>query len=479
MTQTFLQRNKKKSLLAALLLFLRERKILVLLLLLVLVASTVFVSPSSWVTGLPGGARFAAGVAWVAGKLGVDTSKWGLSGRDRRSYDDLLAAFRAAKAGANGAGAVGWGAFFGRGSGSAAGASSLDFVKGSKDDLAGNPAAGGKPGGGGPARDVAAVNPGDEAGGKDGQGVALTDGDLGGEREGWVKSAFAGGFMNGLLGGGSGDAALSGGAYAGRGFFSGTGGAASATGTDIAKSALANAGSVSVPKSTIVGAAKGRLSAIRASEVQSRAMNGAARAGDINGRAAYKALLHGLTRAQLVTGGCSSANPASDASCPVANSIPTEYATTNTGAIYDGNQVTGDTTGILTAPEVDTVQTPDLPDAGIAQGYEDQANQLQEQAKKCQDAQAQYGPQEDQLNQQMQDLRDQFAAADCGSGGCSKSKARHCQHIGDQMQGLCGQFSAVACQEAQACGQTCSNDCAGSGGVNNKSHYTSGGTTTE
>src|SRR4051812_48387999 len=66
---TFLQRNKKKSALALLLLFLRERKILVLLLLLLFMASSVFLTPSSWLTGLPGGARFAAGVAWMAGKL--------------------------------------------------------------------------------------------------------------------------------------------------------------------------------------------------------------------------------------------------------------------------------------------------------------------------------------------------------------------------------------------------------------------------
>src|SRR3569832_1231449 len=85
---TFLQRNKKKSALALLLLFLRERKILVLLLLLVFLASTVFISPSSWITGLPDGTRFAAGVAWLAGKMGVDVSRWGLGGPGKHSNTD-------------------------------------------------------------------------------------------------------------------------------------------------------------------------------------------------------------------------------------------------------------------------------------------------------------------------------------------------------------------------------------------------------
>ncbi|MEQ1902523.1 MAG: hypothetical protein ABL866_17540, partial [Devosia sp.] len=71
---TFLEKNKKKSALAALLLFLRTRKTVVALLLLVAIASFLFVSPSNLLLSIPGGDRAAAGMAWLAGKVGVDTS---------------------------------------------------------------------------------------------------------------------------------------------------------------------------------------------------------------------------------------------------------------------------------------------------------------------------------------------------------------------------------------------------------------------
>src|SRR4051812_31165272 len=136
--ETFLEKNKKKSLLALLLLFLRQRKLLVLLFVLLLGASMLFM-PSSWVTSFPGGARFAAGVAWIAGELGVDVSRWGIGSEGRRSYADLLEAFRHAKAGEGNGRGAGWGAFFGRGAGSggAGTESSLDLVKGSRSDLEG------------------------------------------------------------------------------------------------------------------------------------------------------------------------------------------------------------------------------------------------------------------------------------------------------------------------------------------------------
>src|SRR3989338_1186657 len=128
---TFLEKNKKKSALAALLLFIRTRKTVTALLLLVALASFLFVSPSNLILSFPGGARVAAGVAWIAGKVGVDTSKWGLAG-GKRDYGDLLAAFRSAK---EGGGKAGWAAFMRGADAEAArraggGTGSLGFVKG-------------------------------------------------------------------------------------------------------------------------------------------------------------------------------------------------------------------------------------------------------------------------------------------------------------------------------------------------------------
>lgn len=463
MTATFLDRNKKKSALAALLLFLRERKVLVLLLFLVLAASTVFLSPSSWITGLPGGARLAAGVAWIAGKAGVDVSKWGLGPAGHNSYGDLLAAFRAAKAGAGsggaggagGAGGVGWGAFFGRAAAGGTVPNSLDMVKGRRSDLEGA---------GKGADDLAknqtvqgVLDPADAKADKDGQGVALSDSDLGGQREGFVKNAFAGGFAKGLLGGaGSGDGALSGGAFAGRGFFRGSGGAASAGSADLARKGLEGLTPAAATRSKIQGAAKGSLSAIRSHAVEARGMKGAAAAG-LGGNRAFYQLAQGRGRAALGT----------SPNCTPPG-CPGEFATTNTGAIYDGNKISGDSTDILTAPQVDGITSPNIPDTSIAKSYEDQANQMDADAKKCKDLDAKYGPQENALNAQMTAISDQFKNADCGGGGCSKSKARHCQALGDQLKAKCSEYMGVRCAHTKACPLTasnnCSNECSGTTG---------------
>jgi hypothetical protein len=349
MTATFLDRNKKKSLLAALLLFMRQRKLLVLLVLLVLLASTVFLGPSTW--GLPGGQRFVAGIAWIAGKMGYDTSKWGLRTVDRRSYGDLLAVFRAAKNEAGGG--LTWGALFGRG---APGASpnSLDFVKGSKADLARGTAAAGAG-----AQSVAGiVDPADPKS-RGGDAVAISEADLGGEREGFVREAFAGGFLNGLLGG-NGDGALSGGAFASKGFFGGVAGAASSP-NGLAAAGLAAVPSASSPSSTRGGAATGSLSAMTSRSIAVKATKALANASSLGGKLAYTQLAEGVSRDQLGTTYCQPPN------------CPAEYATTNSGAIYDGNTIGQ---GMLTSSDPGAVTsglinaTVDVPpdDAGGAAG---------------------------------------------------------------------------------------------------------------
>ena len=337
MTATFLDRNKKKSLLAALLLFLRQRKMLVLLLFLVLAASTVFLGPSTWITGFPGGKIFAADVAWIASKMGYDVSRWGLGTADKRSYEDLLAAFRAARAGGTGAG---WSAFFGRGKaagGSDTTTNSLDFVKGSKADLARR--SGGGAGAG--AQSVAEVVDPSDPKNRGGGGVTISEADLGGQREGYVKAAFAGGFLNGLFGGshsvgaGDGDGALSGGAYASKGFFSGTGGAAGSS-NSLARGAVAGLPAVATPAGVKGGAARGSLSAMGTRALTIREQKGVLGAGALGGNLAYTQLAEGASRDELGTTYCK------------APGCPSEYATTNTGAIYDGNTITS---GFLTSSD--------------------------------------------------------------------------------------------------------------------------------
>ena len=211
---TFLEKNKKKSALVALLLFIRTRKTVIALLLLVALASFLFVSPSNLLLHFPGGDRAAAGLAWIAGKIGVDTSKWGLAG-GKRDYGDLLAAFRSAK---DGGGKAGWSAFMGGGNGAGSGGiggstGSLGFVKGNAKDLEASGGSGAnlpKPG-----AVEGVLNPDDAKNRGEGEGVALNEGDVSGEREGLVKSAFASGFGSGAAGAGAGgEGSLSGGAFA-------------------------------------------------------------------------------------------------------------------------------------------------------------------------------------------------------------------------------------------------------------------------
>ncbi|MFI5360635.1 MAG: hypothetical protein ACHQ49_01595 [Elusimicrobiota bacterium] len=314
MASTFLDRNKKKSLLAALLLFLRERKMLVLLVLLVLCATTVFVSPTSW----------------LGTKLGAYASKWGMNGYGGDgSRGDLLAAFRTARTQSR-LGGMGWGAFFGRGD-SIVKANSLEFVKGSKADLT-------RIGAGGAAitaRTVAGIV--DPADAKDsaGDGVAIAPGDLGGERAGLLPEAFAGGFVNGLLGGAaSGDAALSGGAFASKDFFGGVGGAVSTTPGSQAKAALPSLSAMGTPTG-VKGGKKGSLSAFARGVVTSSMKNSAA-AAVLGGSGAYTQLAEGSMRDTLGTTYCQ----------PPA--CPAEYAAVNTGAIYDGNDLSQ---GLLTSSD--------------------------------------------------------------------------------------------------------------------------------
>jgi hypothetical protein len=335
MAKTFLDRNKKKSALALLLLFLRERKILVLLLLLVLVGSALFL-PSSWVTSFPGGSRFAAGVAWVAGKMGVDVSKWGLGGRDKQSYKDLLAAFQAARNNSGGAGGngVGWGAFFAHASGPAGAVpNSLDMVKGSKSDL--GPDVVGV--GGAAAGTVAGIVNPDDAKKADDSGVAVTEADMTGARQGMVQEAFAGGFFNGLMGGSRGDAALSGGAFAGRQMFAGSGTPLSSTGGDLARAGLSNLTPVSSPPGKTAAAASGKLSAMQTNALNTRMSKGQAGASAlVGGTQAFSQLAVGNARDQMGVQYCQP---------PM---CPAEYASTNSGAIYDGNQITP---GFLTSSD--------------------------------------------------------------------------------------------------------------------------------
>lgn len=451
---TFFERNKKKSALAALLLFIRTRKTVTALLLLVALASFLFVSPSNIILRFPGGARVAAGVAWIAGKVGVDTSKWGLAG-GKRDYGDLLAAFRAAK---DGGGKAGWSAFMrnsqeAEASRRAAGSTgSLGWVKGNAKDLEATGGSGAnlpKPG-----SVEGVLNPDDAKNRAEGEAVALSDEDMTGEREGLVKSAFAGGFGSGLgsgFGGGSGSGgSLSGGSFAGSNFFGGGKGAASGKLGDVVRGGLEGINAQPGKGVQIQGGAKGQMSASRASTINSRTARGLVGTHTISGQRAFVQLAAGRGRAAI------SVAP----NCTPGTNCPGEFAAVQTGAVYDGIPISGDRTDILTAPQIDGFDTPNLPNSGMADDYIAQAEKMDADAKKCRELDDKYGPIEKDYDQRQEALSRQFDAMGCGQGGCSKSKAKRCQRIGDQMKQLCrDSMNKARCPHIRQCPLTAKNNC--------------------
>jgi hypothetical protein len=213
----------------------------------------------------------------------------------------------------------------------------------------------------------------------------------------------------------------------------------------------------------VAGGVSGRISAKFAQAMNARAIQGAAGATSLTTGRAYTQLAQGNAQAQLSTADCGS-------------SCPGEFAATNTGAIYDGNAVNNaSVNGVVTAAPVDGITSPNMPNSGMAnQALQDAAN-MSKDAQTCAALDAQYGPEEDALNTQMQSLSNQFTSASCNSGGCNQSKFNYCNGLGNQMRSTCSQYMSVRCQHTRACPLTaqnasfvCTNSCqAGGNGVSN------------
>ncbi len=438
---TFLEKNKKKSALAALLLLFRRRKALTLLLFLLLFASFVFVSPSHLLLNFPGGAQAAAGVAWLAGKIGINTSEWGLVG-DARDYGDLLAAFRAAK---DGGGNAGRGAFLRSGEGTGAaglGAGSLDFVKGNAKDLRTSDAGGGAlP----KSSTIAGILNADDAD-KMSVGVALSAEDLTGEREGLVKSAFAGGFANGAggafsnggfangagVGGGSGGSGTAGGTgsvggvFVSARFFSGTGGsAARVKPSDELKAALPV--TQTPPSVAAADGVRGHISTARSAGVKTNISKGLGSMRAVGGQSAFVQLAIGNGRSTV------SVAP----NCKADNGCPAEFAAMTIGSIYDTNVISGVNTGLLSSSGA---STPDVNlDIDAMEDILEKSIREAEQLKECSEksAQCEAGKKGDykrmgELQTEITDMYGQVPGA-CGDN-CNCSP---CDNLRNKMTRVC------------------------------------------
>ncbi len=439
----FLEKNKKKSLLGLLFLFVKNRKSTWPLLVMVLVLGFLFVMPSSSNFSMPGFTllvRRALGKAPAGGPNGT--------GLEKTSFTGLLAAFRNAKDNK----ANPWAMLFGRGAqGGAAGSagSSIDLVKGDASELPGGAEMSKKLGESASVKGVLNREDSKELP----EGVAVDQGEMKGEREGWVKSAFAAGprarvgnaGANGGEGSSSSASADGAGAYAGSDFFSKGRNETSKPGENI-RTALTGTQVPSAGATVKVAPSSGKLSRAVVSTMSTRNQAALNRNYIAGGARAFSQLADGRTRAMM----------ARDPICTAAGGCPAEYASTNSGAVYDGNKIGPAAPGVLStnsnSPAIDGASSPKVPDDSDVQTYQDEADQVTADAEKCKKADQDFKGREDAASAEMKAAGDNLSGA-CGScgGACKRAKSR--------MQRACSNYNSIRCEHTKACPLTASKGC--------------------
>ncbi len=423
----FLKRNKKKGALAFLLLLFQRGKGLGPLLVLLLILSFMFVAPSGTLLHVP----------WldeIGKRLGLRS---GL-GSDQDSSD--LAGFADGVRGGKGvpAGLGLIGGIFGLGRGANQyGKSTVDMVKGGKEL------------GGGESYVDGVAKSGKSVGGvlrpedsnKIENGVALSEdemqGGLGGQGD--LAKAMQGGEglkeLRERLAGGTGASS------------SGFTPRAADRGSDMMRNAFGNS---KLPNGLSPKGASGSQLGWKNSGRPSAAMG----KSSLSGAAGSKSVMY-----QLAEGKAYSVAAAPPPGHCDPGACPSEFASNAGGAVFDGGRVKGD---ILTASEFGDPGI-NVPDQSSIDTLVQQAQQSEQDAKKCEAAEEQYGPQERQHMEAIQNYSNQLNAMDCGSGGCSKSKYQACMAVGDKMRGECNQYNSVAALKAQACplmdGKSSQMDC--------------------
>ncbi|HBL17292.1 MAG: hypothetical protein A2X36_14065 [Elusimicrobia bacterium GWA2_69_24] len=478
----FLQRNKRKGALAALLLMLRRGKGLAALLMMILMLSSVFIVPSGFFMGIP----------WVAKAVNMLGLAALFADSGNGGFSEFAEALRNARSSRN---LMPTGAYRSRSGGMNLSQSGMDLVRGELRDGQAKTYDG-------VAKDAGAsvdgvLRPEDSK--KMHEGVALSEGEL---ADGLLKSAMAGTFAQGGGPGGgvfSDRMGLRGGSGAsGSMSLATTGGVGNTSGVSKSGGARGGAGAgravtrdTRLASSVFRGGARGQsyLSGVNGGQLgkmvpggtsYQRAYGGGASAAADScftgapaiGPAQQKAYVTGGHRAQgtptsadangetfnSLAAGCVLGEVASPPTC--ISDCPGEFASGVSGAIYDGNKVDE---GMIASPNEPVPVTPDMTEVG---GLLDQANQMEEDAKKCEEAEATYGPQERQLMSDIQELSSE-ASATCGGGGCEDNEDA-CRSLCNQMTSKCNEYNTVAAQKAAACplsnGQFEAMDCAIGGG---------------
>lgn len=437
---SFLERNKKKGLLALLLLLLRGRKSHLALLLLLLLMMMTFVLPRNALS------LFMAGVAKLPGGAAIVRRFNGPTS----DFSTLMAAFRAAKSQRH----SGWGVFFDADAakrGRSASGSSIDMVKGGKAEMESAAALANVKGG----QTIGGVLTPEDSERRE-EAVALSPEDLGGERA-QLAAADAGVLQRGLLKLGAGLGAFGfgqgAGAYAGKSLLSGGAGTAANNGPDAAMRAGTTAPSAAGSGSQRLPGVDGKLAKIlwRASQTLHRSARTRVGGNCTGSRCAMHQLLAGRTQMML----------ARDPLCTPGTGCAPEFASTNSGQLFDGNQIGANAPGIISAqdpavaPQVDGVTTPNVqaPGDGDVQNYIDEANEIEEDMRKCEEWRAAHR-EEDQRN--LNDLQGIGARAtqlgcedvDCGS---SPSRIRRCKRLKRQANAKCAQVNRDKYEECMNC----------------------------
>ncbi len=153
-----------------------------------------------------------------------------------------------------------------------------------------------------------------------------------------------------------------------------------------------------------------------------------------------------------------------DPACTADNGCPPEYAAANSGSSYDGNPVGTNSPNVITtngvAPQVDGITTPNVnpPDQTQVDQYQQEAQDLESDAKQCQDDRNSSLQQQDRDEQaKLNDLSQQAQDACGNSGGCGPSD--QCQAIISQERTECGKYMHIEYQRCMACPITARQGC--------------------
>jgi hypothetical protein len=442
MGSQFLKKNKKKGLLAGLLLFFQRGRGVGPLLVLVGLLSFVFMAPTSVLSRFPFASK-------VMAKLGLRS---GLGHGDSLFLQEQLAnALRAARARRS---IRSGGGIFGRdgvGSGQY-GKNSTDMIRGGK-DITGDGVDRYYDGvGKGSGESVDGVLRPEDAS-KMEEGVALDESELQG---GLLKNAMAGKFGEGGIEdigalGDRGRLSLVESLGSGQGGPSATSSARAASPDEgMLNDALDKKRVPDAAGRSLRTSARGRLGWRKFRKISARMNKALDKPGNSGRNTAMYQLAEGRAYSIAAAPPPGNCDP---------GTCPAEFANTASGAVFDGNRIDGE---IMSAPEFGDPGV-NVPSQGDIDGLLDEARKMEEDAKKCEQAEETYGAQERHHMEQVQMYSDQMNAANCGSGGCSKSKYKRCKRIGDKMRGECREYNKVARKKADACplmnGQFSPMDC--------------------